>query len=55
MTDTGGMELLERELSLALLADCAGEARRGDGRLVILGGEAGVGSAPVLPGGCRAT
>jgi len=38
MTDTGGMELLEREPSLALLADCAAEARRGDGRLVILGG-----------------
>ena len=34
MTDTGGMELLEREPSLALLADCAAEARRGDGRLV---------------------
>src|SRR6185312_998088 len=42
MTDTGGMELREREPSLALLADCAAEARRGDGRLVILGGEAGV-------------
>src|SRR6185437_17016427 len=37
-TDIGGMELLELEPSLALLADCAAEARRGDGRLVVLGG-----------------
>src|SRR5689334_23205207 len=48
MTDTGGMELLEREPSLALLADCAAEARRGDGRLVVLGGEAGVGKTALL-------
>ncbi len=42
MTDTGGMELLERGPSLALLAEYAAEARRGDGRLVAVGGEAGV-------------
>ena len=48
MTDTGGMELLEREPSLALLAGCAAEARRGDGRLVVLGGEAGVGKTALL-------
>ena len=48
MTDTGGMELLEREPSLALLADCAAEARRGDGRLVVLGGEAGAGKTALL-------
>jgi DNA-binding NarL/FixJ family response regulator len=30
MTDTGGMELLEREPSLALLDGCAAEARRGE-------------------------
>src|SRR5690348_13502711 len=48
MTDTGGMELLEREPSLALLADCAAEARRGEGRLVVLGGEAGVGKTALL-------
>jgi chloramphenicol 3-O-phosphotransferase len=48
MTDTGGMELLEREPSLALLADCAAEARRGAGRLVVLGGEAGVGKTALL-------
>ena len=42
------MELLERQPSLALLADCAAEARRGDGRLVILGGEAGVGKTALL-------
>jgi len=43
MTDTGDMELLEREPSLALLAGYAAEARRGEGRLVLLDGEAGVG------------
>jgi predicted ATPase len=48
MTDTGGTKLLEREPSLALLADCAAEARRGDGRLVVLGGEAGVGKTALL-------
>ena len=42
------MELLERASSLALLATCAAEARRGDGRLVILGGEAGVGKTALL-------
>jgi len=42
------MELLERGPSLALLADCAAEARRGDGRLVVLGGEAGVGKTALL-------
>ena len=48
MTDTGDMELLEREPSLALLADYAAEARLGDGRLVVLGGEAGVGKTALL-------
>jgi DNA-binding CsgD family transcriptional regulator/tetratricopeptide (TPR) repeat protein len=48
MTDTGDMELLEREPSLALLATCAAQARRGDGRLVVLGGEAGVGKTALL-------
>ena len=48
MTDTGGMELLEREASLALLAGYAAEARQGDGRLVVLGGEAGVGKTALL-------
>ena len=48
MTDTGDMELLEREPSLALLAGYAAEARRGDGRLVVLGGEAGVGKTTLL-------
>jgi flagellar biosynthesis GTPase FlhF len=48
MTDTVGMELLEREASLAVLAGYATEARRGDGRLVVLGGEAGVGLFTVL-------
>jgi tetratricopeptide (TPR) repeat protein len=48
MTDTVGMELLEREASLAVLAGYATEARHGDGRLVVLGGEAGVGKTALL-------
>jgi predicted ATPase len=48
MTDTVGMELLEREPSLAVLAGYAAEARYGDGRLVVLGGEAGVGKTALL-------
>jgi hypothetical protein len=35
--------LLERESHLASLAEYAAEARRGDGRLVLLAGEAGAG------------
>jgi predicted ATPase len=42
------MELLEREPSLALLAGYAAEARRGEGRLVVVGGEAGVGKTALL-------
>jgi len=42
------MELLERESSLALLADYAAEARGGDGRLVVVGGEAGIGKTALL-------
>ena len=42
------MELLEREPSLALLAGYAAEARHGDGRLVVVGGEAGVGKTALL-------
>jgi putative ribosome biogenesis GTPase RsgA len=48
MTDTGDMELLERKPSLAVLAGYAAEARHGDGRLVVLGGEAGVGKTALL-------
>src|SRR5260370_34302324 len=35
------MVVLERESYLAALYDYAGEARRGDGRLVLVSGEAG--------------
>src|SRR5215468_1754356 len=42
------MELLERELSLASLAGYAQEARRGDGRLVLVAGEAGVGKSALV-------
>ena len=42
------MQLLERESSLAALAGYAGEARRGDGRLVLVAGEAGVGKSALV-------
>ncbi|HEY7325901.1 MAG TPA: AAA family ATPase [Streptosporangiaceae bacterium] len=42
------MDLLEREQALGLLADCADEARRGEGRLVLVAGEAGVGKSALL-------
>jgi DNA-binding CsgD family transcriptional regulator/tetratricopeptide (TPR) repeat protein len=48
MTDTEGMELLEREPALASLAGYAAEARRGDGRLILVGGEAGVGKTALV-------
>jgi DNA-binding CsgD family transcriptional regulator/tetratricopeptide (TPR) repeat protein len=48
MFDTVGMALLERELPLASLADCADQARRGEGRLVLVAGEAGVGKSALL-------
>jgi DNA-binding CsgD family transcriptional regulator/tetratricopeptide (TPR) repeat protein len=39
------MRLLERDVPLASLAEYAAEARRGDGRLVLVGGEAGAGKS----------
>src|SRR5258708_2742919 len=42
------MVLLERESYLAALYDYAGEARRGDGRLVLVSGEAGIGKTALL-------
>jgi DNA-binding CsgD family transcriptional regulator len=48
MTDTEGMELLEREPALASLAGYAAEARRGDGRLILIGGEAGIGKTALV-------
>jgi DNA-binding CsgD family transcriptional regulator/tetratricopeptide (TPR) repeat protein len=48
LTDTGGMELLERGAPLASLADHAAQARRGEGQLVLLGGEAGVGKSALV-------
>jgi predicted ATPase len=42
------MQLLEREASLASLADYAREARRGEGRLVLVAGEAGVGKSALV-------
>jgi DNA-binding CsgD family transcriptional regulator len=43
-----GMRLLERESSLASLAAYAREAQGGDGRLVLVAGEAGVGKSALL-------
>ena len=48
MADTGNMTLLERESSLASLAEYAREARRGEGRLVLVAGEAGVGKSALV-------
>jgi len=42
------MQLLERESSLASLATCAQEARQGEGRLVLVAGEAGVGKSALV-------
>jgi tetratricopeptide (TPR) repeat protein len=42
------MQLLERERSLASLVTCAQEARDGDGRLVLVAGEAGVGKSALV-------
>ena len=42
------MLLLERESQLASLAEYAQEARRGDGRLVLIAGEAGVGKSALV-------
>ena len=46
--DTVIMRLLEREESLGSLATYAREARRGDGRLVLVAGEAGVGKSALV-------
>jgi DNA-binding CsgD family transcriptional regulator/tetratricopeptide (TPR) repeat protein len=40
--------LLERDTQLASLAEYAGEARQGDGRLVLVAGEAGVGKSALV-------
>ena len=48
MPDIRGMTLLERESSLASLAEYAGDARRGEGRLVLVAGEAGVGKSALV-------
>lgn len=42
------MVLLEREQPLTLLADYANEGRQGDGRVVLVAGEAGVGKSALL-------
>jgi chloramphenicol 3-O-phosphotransferase len=42
------MELLERTAFLDTLAEYAAEARRGDGRLVLVSGESGMGKTVLL-------
>ncbi len=42
------VQLLERGAALAALAGYADEARRGDGRLVLVAGEAGVGKSALV-------
>jgi predicted ATPase len=42
------VQLLEREAALAALAGYAHEARRGDGRLVLVAGEAGIGKSALV-------
>jgi len=46
--DTGPVPLLERETQLASLGEYAGEASGGDGRLVLVAGEAGVGKSALV-------
>src|SRR5689334_13041631 len=43
-------EVLERESQLAALSDYADDARRGDGRLVLVSGEAGIGKSTLVEG-----
>ena len=45
---TGRVALLERKTALDALAEFAAQARRGEGRLVLLEGEAGVGKSTLL-------
>src|SRR5262245_64740638 len=47
-THDGCMPLLERESALASLAEYAAHARSGDGRLVFVSGEAGVGKSALV-------
>lgn len=42
------MDLFERESFLATLADCAADARGGEGRLVLVSGESGIGKTALL-------
>lgn len=42
------MELLEREAALATLAEAHGDAARGDGRVVVVTGEAGIGKTALV-------
>jgi predicted ATPase len=43
-----GVELVERETEIGLLRGCLDNAARGRGRIVLLGGEAGIGKTSLL-------
>jgi DNA-binding CsgD family transcriptional regulator/tetratricopeptide (TPR) repeat protein len=46
--EDSGMQLLERDAVLAALTEYAGDARAGEGRVVLVAGEAGVGKTALL-------
>ena len=48
VVDTEDVPLLEREAQLASLGEYAGEASHGDGRMVLVAGEAGVGKSALV-------
>jgi DNA-binding CsgD family transcriptional regulator/tetratricopeptide (TPR) repeat protein len=47
-----GLELLERDVPMAMLQDALAKARSGEGRLVFVSGEAGVGKSALVRGFC---
>ncbi len=52
VAQTGGTELLERETQLSFLRDTLASTLAGHGRLVFVGGEAGVGKTALVRGFC---
>src|SRR6476619_4074326 len=52
-TRRGADELLERDEALATLAEALNEARLGQGRVVLVGGEAGAGKTTLVRDFCR--
>ena len=52
-THRGTDELLERDEQLAMLSEALNEARLGQGRIVLIGGEAGAGKTTLVRAFCR--